>query len=116
MKKLVIIGALLVSASISAMADDTVNTVNGVAVSSSNPKVETPMEAQAQLPLAELPQTPTPLGWYLITTVNGPHIPAGWQLVGIEGVILNGNSVNRWQIYLYNPTTRATQGWLIGVN
>ena len=110
------IGALLVSASISAMADDIVNRVNGVAVSPSDPKVATPMEAQAQLPLAELPQTPTPMGWYFIATVNGPRIPAGWQLVGIEGVILNGNSVNRWQLYLYNPTTRATVGWLIGVN
>ena len=50
MKKLVMIVALLVSASISAMADDIVNTVNGVAVSSSNPNVATPMEAQAKLP------------------------------------------------------------------
>ena len=116
MKRLVMIVALLVSASISATADDIVNTFNGVAVSSSNPNVTTATEAQAQLPLAELPQTPTPMGWYMIRNVNGPRIPAGWQLVGVEGVILNGNSVNRWQIYLYNPTTRATQGWLIGIN
>jgi hypothetical protein len=102
MKKLVMIVALLVSASISAMADDIVNRVNDV------PKVTTPM--------AELPQTMAPLGWYMITTVNGPRIPAGWQIAGIEGVIYNGNSVNRWQIYLYNPTTRATAGWLIGIN
>ena len=114
MNKFVMIVALLVSASISAMADDIVNTVNGVAVSPSN--VATRMEAQAQLPLAEMPQTPTPMGWSLIRNVNGPHIPAGWQIVGIEGVILNGNSVNRWQFYLYNPSTRATQGWLIQVN
>jgi hypothetical protein len=116
MKKLVMIVALLASASISAMADDIVNRVNGVAVSSSDPNVATSMEAQAQLPLAELPQTPTPMGWFMIANVNGPRIPVGWQLVGIEGVILNGNSVNRWQIYLYNPSTRATQGWLIGIN
>jgi hypothetical protein len=116
MKKLVMIVALLVSASISAMADDIVNTVNGVAVPSSRPNLATPMEAQAQLPLAELPQTLAPLGWYMIATVNGPRIPAGWQIAGIEGVLLNGNSMNRWQIYLYNPSTRATAGWLIGIN
>ena len=108
--------ALLVSASISAMADDLVNTANGVAVLSSNPNVATPMEAQAQLQVAELPQTPTPMGWVMIRSVNGPRIPAGWQLVGVEGVLLNGNSINRWQIYLYNPTTRLTAGWLIQVN
>jgi hypothetical protein len=116
MKKLVMIVALFASASISAMADDIVNTVNGVAVSSSKPNVATGMDAQAQLPVAELPQTPTPMSWSLITSANGPSIPAGWQIVGIEGVISNGNSINRWQYYLYNPTTRATRGWLIQVN
>jgi hypothetical protein len=115
-KKLVMIVALLASASISAMADDTVNTVNGVAVSSSNPNVATRTEAQAQLRVAELPQTPTPMSWSLIASANGPSIPAGWQIVGIEGVLSNGNSINRWQYYLYNPTTRATRGWLIQVN
>jgi hypothetical protein len=116
MKKLVMIVALLVSASISAMADDIVNTANGVAVSSSNPNVATGTDAQAQLPLAELPHTLIPMSWSLIRSVNGPSIPAGWQIVGIEGVILNGNSINRWQFYLYNPSTRATRGWLIQVN
>ena len=116
MKKLVMIVALLVSASISAMADDIVNTANGVAVSSSNPNVATGMDAQALLPLAELPETPTPMSWSMIATANGPNIPAGWQIVGIEGVIYNGNSINRWQYYLYNPTTRATKGWLIQIN
>ena len=108
--------ALLASASISAMADDIVNTVNGVPVPSSEPNVATRMDAQAQLPLAELPQTMIPMSWSLIRSANGPSIPAGWQIVGIEGVILNGNSVNRWQFYLYNPSTRATKGWLIQVN
>ena len=108
--------ALLASASISAMADDIVNTVNGVAVSSSKPNVATRMDALAQLPVAELPQTPTPMSWSMIRQAVGPSIPAGWQVVGIEGVIYNGNSVNRWQYYLYNPTTRATYGWLIQVN
>jgi len=108
--------ALLASASISAMADDIVNTVNGVPVPSSKPNVATRMDAQAQLLLGELPQTQTPLGWSLIRSVNGPGIPHGWQIAGIEGVILNGNSINRWQVYLYNPTTRATAGWLIQIN
>ena len=108
--------ALLASASISAMADDIVNTVNGVPVPSSKPNVATRMDALAQLPLAELPHTPTPMSWSLIRSVAGPSIPPGWQIVGIEGVILNGNSVNRWQYYLYNPSTRATGGWLIQVN
>ena len=45
MKKLAMIVALLVSASISAIADDIVNRINDVAVSSSNPNVATPMEA-----------------------------------------------------------------------
>ena len=108
--------ALLASASISAMADDIVNTVTPVPVSSSKPNVATRMEAQAQLPLAESPPTLTPMGWSLIRSVYGPSIPAGWQIVGIEGVLLNGNSINRWQFYLYNPTTRATAGWLIQVN
>jgi hypothetical protein len=116
MKKLVMIVALLASASISAMADDIVNTVNGAPVPSSNPNVATRTEAQPQLLLGELPQTPTPLSWSMIRNVNGPGIPPGWQIVGIEGVIYNGNSINRWQVYLYNPTTRATRGWLIQIN
>ena len=106
--------ALLASASISAMADD--NTVNPVPVSSSKPNVATRMEAQAQLPPAELPQTPTPMNWSLIRNVLGPGIPPGWQIAGIEGVLSNGNSINRWQVYLYNPSTRATAGWLIQIN
>jgi hypothetical protein len=116
MNKLVMIVALLASASISAMADDIVNTVNPVPVSSSKPNVATRMDAQAQLPLAELPQTPTPMSWSLIRNVVGPGIPAGWQIAGIEGVLSNGNSINRWQVYLYNPSTRATAGWLIQIN
>jgi hypothetical protein len=104
MKKLVVIVALLVSASISAMADDIVNTVDRNAVSSPS------------RPLVELPQTPVPASYSMIRAVIGPRIPAGWQLIGIEGVIYNGNSINRWQVYLYNPTTRVTAGWLIGIN
>jgi hypothetical protein len=49
-------------------------------------------------------------------TAFGPLIPAGWQLVGIEGVIYQGNSINRWQVYLYNPSTRQTAGWLVQLN
>jgi hypothetical protein len=55
-------------------------------------------------------------GWQFISTAYGPSIPAGWQLVGIEGVIYQGNSINRWQVYLYNPSTRQTAGWLIQIN
>jgi hypothetical protein len=103
MRKLMIVTALLVGASISAIAEDRV-------------ALTLDQTAQVQLPVAELPQTPSaPAGWYLIASVNGPRIPVGWQLHGIEAVIYNGNTVNRWQIYLYNPTTRATVGWLIGV-
>ena len=56
-----------------------------------------------------------PASWYFIATAIGPNVPAGWQLVGIEGVIYQGNSINQWQLYFYNPTTRTTAGWLIGV-
>jgi hypothetical protein len=54
--------------------------------------------------------------WQMISSAFGPAIPAGWQFVGIEGVIYQGNSVNRWQVYLYNPSTRQTAGWLIQIN
>ncbi len=54
--------------------------------------------------------------WQLISAAYGPSIPAGWQIAGIEGVIYQGNSVNRWQVYLYNPSTRQTAGWLIQIN
>ena len=54
--------------------------------------------------------------WQLISSAYGPTIPPGWQLVGMEGVIYQGNSVNRWQVYLYNPSTRQTAGWLIQIN
>ena len=54
--------------------------------------------------------------WQMISSAFGPTIPAGWQLVGIEGVIYQGNSINRWQVYLYNPSTRQTAGWLIQIN
>ena len=113
MKNLVMIVALLASASISAMANDTVKTVNDLPVPSSNPNVAT---AQAELPLAKLPQTPTPMSWVRLASADGPRIPAGWQIVGIETVLSNGNSVNRWIYYLYNPSTRATAGWIIQVN
>ena len=116
--------ALLVSASISAMADDSVNRVNGVAVSPSNPNVATPMEGHAEQP------TPVPLtasgaattpavnvyNWFLVSLSNGPGIPPGWQLVNIEAVQVNGTSTNRWNVYIYNPTTRATVSWVIGMH
>jgi hypothetical protein len=54
--------------------------------------------------------------WQLISAAYGPFIPAGWQIAGIEGVIYQGNSINRWQVYLYNPSTRQTAGWLIQIN
>jgi hypothetical protein len=112
MRKLVLVTALLVSASISAIADEfLVTTPNGIAKSSD--PVATAIETQS---FAELPQTPTPMSWVLIASAVGPRVPVGWQLSGIEGVIYNGNSINRWQLYFYNPVTRQTAGWLIQVH
>jgi len=66
-----------------------------------------------------MPDAPTPLipspNWHLIRSVVGPTIPAGWQIIGVEGVLQNGNSMSGWQVYLYKPTTRQTAGWLIGI-
>jgi hypothetical protein len=76
---------------------------------------------QAQLPQVQLPNAPTLLtrttgNWYFIATTYGPSIPPGWQLLRIEAVIQNGNTVSGWQVYLYNPATRQTAGWLVGIN
>jgi hypothetical protein len=78
--------------------------------------VERPTETQ----LPEVtPGAPTPLiqgpNWHLIRSVAGPTIPGGWQIVGVEGVLQDGNSMSAWQVYLYKPTTRQTAGWLIGI-
>jgi hypothetical protein len=74
--------------------------------------------AQELKPMAEsMPKAPNAVNsWQIITSSFGPSIPVGWQLVGIEGVIYQGNSINRWQVYLYNPSTRQTAGWLIQIN
>ena len=98
--------ALLASASISAMADDIINTVNPVPVSSSKPNVATRMDAQAQLPLAELPQTPTPMSWTLIRNVVGPGIPPGWQIAGIEG---SCRTVTALTVGKFTSTTQARE-------
>ena len=77
--------------------------------------------AQELRPMAEstvkAPNAPNAVNsWQLISAAYGPSIPAGWQLVDVEGVIYQGNSINRWQVYLYNPSTRQTAGWLIQIN
>jgi len=56
------------------------------------------------------------MGWYFIATSYGPPIPAGWQIVNIEALMQNGNSMTAWLVYLYNPATRQTAGWLVGLN
>lgn len=74
--------------------------------------------AQDLRPMAtEMPKVPNAVNsWQMIRSSFGPNIPAGWQLVDVEGVIYQGNSINRWQVYLYNPSTRQTAGWLIQIN
>jgi hypothetical protein len=57
---------------------------------------------------------PSP-NWYLVASRPGPGIPAGWQIVNIEAVLQGGNSMTAWLIYMYNPTTRQTWGYLIGM-
>ena len=51
--------------------------------------------AQQQRPMAESAvKAPNAVSsWQFISTAFGPSIPAGWQLVGMEGVIYQGNSV-----------------------
>ena len=62
----------------------------------------------APSPLALSPETVE--SWTLIASRVGPNVPAGWQLIGVEEVISNGNSINRWQLFFYKPTTRQTMG------
>ena len=89
-------------------------------VAGAEPEIK-PMDLSKRSGVVEqIPGTPTPMmpspNWYMIASRPGPAIPAGWQLVGIEAVLQNGNSMNGWLMYLYNPTTRQTYGWLIGTN
>ncbi len=100
----------------------TMKTMMLIAIASLLPLVSgvAQQSTEAQLPQLQLPNGPTPLirtpgNWYFIATSYGPNIPAGWQVIGVEGVIQNGNSMSGYQLYLYNPTTRQTAGWLIGV-
>ena len=83
--------------------------------------IVTTVNGQTERPAEPYPQRmiqgPTaPAGWFWIAGYYGPNIPPGWQITNIESVIYQGNSVTRWVIYLYNPTTHQTAGWLIGVN
>ena len=57
-----------------------------------------------------------PSSWHWIGAYNGPAIPAGWQVVNVESLVQNGTMVRAWMMYLYNPTTHQTAGWLIGVD
>jgi hypothetical protein len=61
-----------------------------------------------------LPTMPNP-GYQFIRGDYGPTIPAGWTLVNIEAVLQNGNSLTAWLLYLYNPSTHQTAGWLIDI-
>jgi hypothetical protein len=36
--------------------------------------------------------------------------------MNVESLIQNGTSVQAWLVYLYNPSTHQTAGWLIGLN
>ena len=60
------------------------------------------------------PLNPSP-NWHVIASRPGPNIAPGWQIVNIETVLQNGNSMTAWLVYLYNPTTRQTMGYLIGM-
>lgn len=66
------------------------------------------------------PDVPTPLkpspNWNLIRIIPGPGIPAGSNLIGVEAVMQNGTTTNRWIFHLYQPSTRTTYAWLIGGN
>ena len=71
------------------------------------PKLRSMMELQ--------PNSPSP-DWHFIATFYGPSVPAGWQIINIESVIQDGTSIQAWLVYLYNPTSRQTAGWLVGLN
>ena len=71
------------------------------------PKLRSMMELQ--------PDSPSP-NWHLITTVYGPSIPAGWQVINMESLIQDGTTVQAWLVYLYNPTTRQTANWVVALN
>jgi len=60
------------------------------------------------------PLIPSP-NWHVIASRPGPNIAPGWQIVNIETVLQNGNSMTAWLMYLYNPSTRQTMGYLIGM-
>jgi hypothetical protein len=62
----------------------------------------------------QVPLSPTP-NWRMVAAYYGPNIPFGWQVINIESVIQDGTSVTAWLIYLYNPTTHQTAGWLISL-
>jgi len=84
------------------------------------PNQPTPVDLTARTSTVDLqsgaPQLmlPSP-NWYLVASRPGPGIPAGWQIVNIEAVLQGGNSMTAWLIYMYNPTTRQTWGYLIGM-
>src|SRR5438309_2243444 len=56
---------------------------------------------------APMPTMPSP-SWQLVRSYFGPTIPAGWTIANIESVIYQGNSLNEFVVYLYNPSTRQT--------
>ena len=81
-------------------------------------EVNQPMSAFQSYPMQatiKTPMAPTP-SWHMIAGYYGPIIPAGWQVMNVESLIQNGTSVQAWLVYLYNPSTHQTAGWLIGLN
>lgn len=45
-----------------------------------------------------------------------PPIPAGWQIINIESVIQNGNSVQAVLVYLWKPATRQSSVMVVVMN
>jgi len=90
--------------------------VAGIAQQPNEAQLTPILEAKTQImPGAPTPLVPSPGSWQLIRAVYGPTLPPGWVLNGAESVLQNGNSMNAWVMYLYNPSTRQTAGWLIVV-
>ena len=58
------------------------------------------------------PLNPSPT-WSLVRLIQGPGIPFGSNLIGVEAVTHNGTTTNQWLFHLYQPATRSTYGWLI---
>ena len=66
--------------------------------------------------MVRTPNVPTPTNsWHIVAAALGPSIPVGWQIINVEGVIYQGDSVNGWQVYLYNPANRQTACCIVSI-